>query len=220
MESRHQRAEPLSVLILHKAKELFGRKGFDAVSLREIAEACEVSKPALYYHFESKEALALKLIEDGFIEIFHEIDSMALSQDDTPLDLLNRTMKLYFEFAKRDVHWVSFVFSLILLVDEPALFSKINELDAVTHQKVYALFARFEENGMLRPGSIDSMITQMNGSFFIMLTALTRRWCGEFKEEHIRALAADIIFGVSGSKYSREQHPDLLDIRNISFKPE
>lgn len=43
--------------IVEKATELFARKGFEKVSIKEIAEACGVSEAALYRHFESKDAI-------------------------------------------------------------------------------------------------------------------------------------------------------------------
>ena len=36
---------------------LFSKKGYDAVSIREIAEAAGVTKPAIYYYFEGKKTL-------------------------------------------------------------------------------------------------------------------------------------------------------------------
>jgi AcrR family transcriptional regulator len=47
--------------ILDVALELFNSKGYDATSLREIAERLGVTKAALYYHFERKEDILLEL---------------------------------------------------------------------------------------------------------------------------------------------------------------
>jgi AcrR family transcriptional regulator len=47
--------------ILEAALELFSAAGFARTSLREIAEKVGISKPALYYHFDSKEALLVEL---------------------------------------------------------------------------------------------------------------------------------------------------------------
>lgn len=49
--------------ILRTALELFGAKGFEGTSLREIAEVLGVTKAAIYYHFSSKDAVLLALVE-------------------------------------------------------------------------------------------------------------------------------------------------------------
>jgi len=41
--------------ILDIAEELFARHGFDATSLRQIAELAQIQQPGLYKHFASKE---------------------------------------------------------------------------------------------------------------------------------------------------------------------
>lgn len=52
--------------VLAEAARLFAARGYDAVSVREIVQAAGVTKPALYYHFGSKEGLANALLEDFF----------------------------------------------------------------------------------------------------------------------------------------------------------
>jgi len=48
------------------AIDLFSEKGFDATSVREIVARAGVSKPALYYYYDSKEALGREiLVETG-----------------------------------------------------------------------------------------------------------------------------------------------------------
>src|SRR5216110_1198663 len=48
------------------ALELFAEQGYDATSLREIAERLGVTKAALYYHFKSKEDIVRSFSEDHF----------------------------------------------------------------------------------------------------------------------------------------------------------
>jgi AcrR family transcriptional regulator len=43
---------------------LFTNRGYAATSVREIVEMAGVTKPALYYHFESKEGIYLAIMED------------------------------------------------------------------------------------------------------------------------------------------------------------
>ncbi|MGE5663447.1 MAG: TetR/AcrR family transcriptional regulator [Deltaproteobacteria bacterium] len=49
--------------LLDAALRLFACKGFESSSVRELAQAAEVTRPTLYYHFGSKEGLYLELVE-------------------------------------------------------------------------------------------------------------------------------------------------------------
>lgn len=50
--------------ILAVALALFADKGYEATSMREIAEQLGITKPALYYHFDSKEDIVRSLLAD------------------------------------------------------------------------------------------------------------------------------------------------------------
>jgi len=49
--------------ILEKALELFAARGYDAVSVAEIAEAVGIRAPSLYNHFPSKQAIFDAIVE-------------------------------------------------------------------------------------------------------------------------------------------------------------
>jgi AcrR family transcriptional regulator len=78
---RDTRAEILAV-----ASELFGEQGYDATSLREIAERLGITKAALYYHFPGKDDILRALIEPmgdligelvERLEAAHDVDEWA-----------------------------------------------------------------------------------------------------------------------------------------------
>lgn len=46
------------------ALELFAERGYDQTSLREVAERLEITRPALYYHFKTKEDILTSVVED------------------------------------------------------------------------------------------------------------------------------------------------------------
>ena len=48
--------------ILETAAELFAAKGFHGVSVGQIGKACGISGPALYKHFESKDAVLAAML--------------------------------------------------------------------------------------------------------------------------------------------------------------
>ena len=61
------------------AMELFTEQGYDKTSLREIAERLEVSKAALYYHFNSKEEI-LRSITEALVGAVNELIEWGESQ--------------------------------------------------------------------------------------------------------------------------------------------
>jgi len=50
-------------LILDKAAQVFSHQGYQSASLREIAEAANMKAGSLYYHFSSKEALMVEVLD-------------------------------------------------------------------------------------------------------------------------------------------------------------
>jgi AcrR family transcriptional regulator len=65
------------------ALQLFAEKGYDATSMREIAEHLGITKPALYYHFDSKEAIVRELLRELLVQVA-ELVSWAQRQKVTP----------------------------------------------------------------------------------------------------------------------------------------
>lgn len=66
------------------ALELFSDKGFEQTSLREIAERVGLTKASLYYHYSSKQALLLAVVEPmitGWRSIVDDTGRMAHSPD-------------------------------------------------------------------------------------------------------------------------------------------
>jgi AcrR family transcriptional regulator len=56
------------------AVELFAEHGYDKTSLRQIAERLDVTKAALYYHFNTKEDIVVSLFDDLIAGIDEIID--------------------------------------------------------------------------------------------------------------------------------------------------
>src|SRR3954454_18761750 len=65
------------------AIRLFTERGYEATSLREIAEELGVTKAALYYHFKTKEDIVASLIDDRAQKL-DELIEWATAQPRTP----------------------------------------------------------------------------------------------------------------------------------------
>jgi AcrR family transcriptional regulator len=62
---RQARSEATRRRIVDSAVELINEIGYPASGLADIIERAELTKGALYYHFDSKEAVATAIIEEG-----------------------------------------------------------------------------------------------------------------------------------------------------------
>lgn len=75
---RQARSQATRSKIITSAVELFNEIGYPATGLGDIIDRAEMTKGALYYHFESKESLATAIIEEGsarLSEAFRSITS-------------------------------------------------------------------------------------------------------------------------------------------------
>jgi AcrR family transcriptional regulator len=82
---RERKKQRMYQVVSDIAIRLFLEKGFDAVSVAEIAAAAEISKPTLFRYFPAKEDLVLHRIAD------HEDEAARIAgEGPTPLEALRR----------------------------------------------------------------------------------------------------------------------------------
>ncbi len=65
--------------ILTEATKLFSEFGYDKVTIKSLADACGITEPALYRHYESKEAIYNRVLDEiegrlGGYEIFDQLE--------------------------------------------------------------------------------------------------------------------------------------------------
>lgn len=70
--------------ILQAALSLFSQSGYDATGVAEICRAAGVSKGAFYYHFPSKQALFLDLLEGWLADLDQQLASLQASHTSVP----------------------------------------------------------------------------------------------------------------------------------------
>jgi AcrR family transcriptional regulator len=97
------------------ARELFARQGVQQTSLREIADRLGITKPALYYHFESREALLLSIVTPFMDELEAFIVAREAGPRPEPCTLLSDHFDLL--FRHREV--------LVMLVQDLAMISEL-----------------------------------------------------------------------------------------------
>jgi AcrR family transcriptional regulator len=87
-----QRSEETRIQILEAANRLFSLAGYEATGVAEICAAASVSKGAFYYHFPSKQALFLVLLETwlrGLDMAFEQVRSQSTNVSQALLAMAN-----------------------------------------------------------------------------------------------------------------------------------
>ncbi|SDD76994.1 TetR/AcrR family transcriptional regulator [Actinokineospora iranica] len=103
------------------ARELFAEKGVQKTSLREIADRLGITKPALYYHFSSREELVRSIVQplieggDAFLSRLEAGERVA------PRTVLEG----YFDFHYRHREEIMFVLA------EPTILTELGLIELV-----------------------------------------------------------------------------------------
>ena len=76
-ERRQREREEIRTRILDAARELFIAEGYEAVTMRRIADRIEYSPTAIYFHFKDKEALMGELCAVDFYTLAMQFTKIA-----------------------------------------------------------------------------------------------------------------------------------------------
>lgn len=101
--------ESLRQEILDAARELFVREGYEATSVRRIADKVGCSSGILYHYFEDKAAIMAQLVRETFHRLSERMQRM-IEDPAPPLDRLRRALRTYIEFGVEHPHHYAVLF--------------------------------------------------------------------------------------------------------------
>lgn len=78
--------------------KLFGTKGYQSVSIDEIARTAGVSRGLIHYHFGNKEDLLLMIVNSGRLIIAESLNAISQS-DDTARNKIREAIRVYLTVA-------------------------------------------------------------------------------------------------------------------------
>lgn len=85
--------------IVDTAREIAANEGWDAVTVRKLADRIEYSQPVLYSHFAGKDAIVSAVAEAGIAEFAVLIRELRTSAD-SPEGALRAVVQGYLDFAR------------------------------------------------------------------------------------------------------------------------
>jgi len=110
-DRRQRHREQIKADILSAAWVIAAAEGWQAVSMRRIAEAIEYTAPVIYEHFQNKDALLAELAAAGFLQL-GEVLAQAIEGNHSPREKLLRASLAYWHFfvTRTDIYEVMFGF--------------------------------------------------------------------------------------------------------------
>ena len=97
-QRREREREATQQAILQAALDIASENGWEAVTIRRIAERIEYSPSAIYKYFEDKEAILLTLLRQGFQQQLAALTFIS-AQEMHPRERLLRIATAYWDFA-------------------------------------------------------------------------------------------------------------------------
>src|SRR5262245_54468559 len=88
-------------MIAAAAVELFHERGYRGTNIDDIGVAVGISGPAIYRHFQNKEAILIALIEDSVRRGLADV-RVALRAKDSPNEVLHQLVRKSVDFAIAD----------------------------------------------------------------------------------------------------------------------
>ncbi|MCP3137446.1 TetR/AcrR family transcriptional regulator [Pyxidicoccus xibeiensis] len=195
-----QRAE-LREQILRVARDMVMREGFDALSMRKLADAVEYAPATLYLHFENREAIARELCVRGFRDLLAALEPAATGEE--PLARLSKLADAYVRFGLENPE----TYRLIFMEDaklSTALFS--DAPDAAGPRSFGVLVRVFEDlksTGRIAEAAEPWMLAEVLWAGLHGLVSL-RLTCTGFQgspvDELTRVLVTTLVHGLPGLK--------------------
>jgi AcrR family transcriptional regulator len=114
--------------ILQAATELFAQHGFASTSMNQVADACGLSKAALYHYFRDKDAMLVSITEEHVLRLRAIVDDVVAQPHDAAQRLrvlIQRFVKAY--AGAQQAHRV--------LTEDTRFLSPVDRERVLTHER-------------------------------------------------------------------------------------
>ncbi|NLT50027.1 MAG: TetR/AcrR family transcriptional regulator [Ignavibacteria bacterium] len=152
------------------AAELFSRDGFYKVSVREICEHANVTKPVLYYYFKDKETLLLELVKETD-RIGEELKNEYFQCGTSFSEKIFMIAEIYKTFVKTYPYLLKFnAFAQFMNMPEEVRNHKTN-MSKRGMEELSVLFKNAQKDGFLNEeNNIDMLIRSFIGPIILLLS--------------------------------------------------
>ncbi|MDI6742337.1 MAG: TetR/AcrR family transcriptional regulator [Smithella sp.] len=124
-ERRGKEKDNRKKLILSSARSLFFQKGFNKVTVDEIAKSSELGKGSIYLYYNSKEEIYAQILLND-IDNFNRLISVLFEKESSASDMLNEFSRVYIDFFLNDSELFRILMTYMLQPAKMNLTEKLN----------------------------------------------------------------------------------------------
>lgn len=164
--TKQQRSEETRAQILSAAAQCFAQNGYDATGIAEICQRAGVSKGAFYYHFASKQALFLDLLNVWMAELELLLETVATGSKTVPERLLKMAQMTHVIFQSENAQIPMFLeFWTQATRDE-----SVRQATIAPYRKYQAFFAELIQQG-IKEGTLEPIDPDAGAQVIISLAS-------------------------------------------------
>lgn len=187
--------------ILAQARNLFWQKGYNSVSMRDLASACGCQPANLYNYFKTKEAILFEVLLEEMEQIIHPISHLENEEDGDPVDQLRTIIAAHLKVTLSHRRSAKTLFDVALDSLSPA-----NRKVIVSMRDTYDLIIRTVIRRGQQQGLFLSCDEKLVGFMISSMITRTRIWFDPKKGINIDDLADFIFrFTLSGIQSAEEK---------------
>jgi AcrR family transcriptional regulator len=159
--------------LLSSALDLFTKRGYAATSVREICLAAGVTKPVLYYYFNSKEGIYLQLMEESYSRFEAMLADLGSFTGTVRQRVINFCENV-FDTSIQQLPQVKLIYSIYYGTPQGAPPFNLEQYYDRMLQVISALVHEGIDSGEIRPGKVDDMVW---AALACMSTAIEEQLC-------------------------------------------
>lgn len=160
--------------ILATARELFLLKGFEATTIRNIAEKIEYSPSTIYQHFKDKNEIFYTLHTESFLELVKQMKRSDLHEN--PLEQLIALGKIYIQFAEDNPELYDLMFIMEAPIDFLNLLDETQWIEGKTaFDYLKSVISACINKGLIKETDVDSLAYLIWSTVHGMVTLSIRK---------------------------------------------
>jgi len=142
--------------ILATARELFLLKGFEATTIRNIAEKIEYSPSTIYQHFKDKNEIFYTIHSEAFAELVRYLNASEMHKN--PMDQLIALGQIYIQFALENPELYDLMFIMEAPIDFLNYLEDTNWIEGkMAFDYLKSVIANCIQQGLIKETDLESL---------------------------------------------------------------